>query len=56
MKRLKNTILDAKSGYKSDRDYTHYNIEITTIDTNRKNKEVVKKALFLTYNGLLRVL
>jgi len=60
MPNLEIVLLNKNRGYKRDIDYKYFNIEKLIIDYKNKNKKTnknkLKTVLFLTYDGLLRVL
>lgn len=61
MSKLQDVIIDSTKSYEINKDYKYFNCEIPTISgkktsKNTDNKQSIKKELFLTYQGMLRVL
>ncbi len=56
MNRLRDVILDKNKLYEEEKDYKYFLIENPTNSGKKQIKKILKKELFLTYEGLLRVL
>ena len=57
IKNLNNSIIDEKSSYEKEKDYKYFNVKIKANCLKNENGPIkIKKELFLTYTGLLRVL
>jgi len=60
MEQLQNNIIKEHTTYKQNVDYKYFTCEKKYIDkdntSNKTNKIIIKKELFLTYEGILRVL
>jgi hypothetical protein len=55
MKMLQDTLIDSRNGY-TEKHYKYFNCKKSVRHKENSNKETIKKTLFLTYEGILRVL
>ena len=56
MNNLLTTIISSSSIYKEFKHYKYFNCKILQLVQNKTNKNIIKKELYLTYEGILRVL